>query len=129
MEKTYSSKSNAARALAKFVAANPQRNLNTAVLACQSQPGRWFYMVEDVVETPNPVTPAAPLPHLAKQFVNLFTSYQSGGYSKCKSLRATAQEWQANGNSRQQFVLSAVAHGIKPATAGANWAAMKRGEL
>lgn len=63
----------------------------------------------------------------APSFVSLFEGYKAAGNSKCKSLRLTAAQWAAG--DRKGFIAQATACGIKPATASANWACMKRGEF
>lgn len=59
-------------------------------------------------------------------FAAKLASHMAGGKSKCASLRQIAHEW-AKGD-RKGYMAAAVAAGIKPATASANWAAMRRGE-
>lgn len=59
-------------------------------------------------------------------FRTMYEGFKAAGNSMCRSLRLTAHEY--NGN-RKGFMVDAVANGVKPATASANWAAMKRGEF
>jgi len=91
------------------------------------------YNVHDI-ETPNDTNEFACLacggewgPALA-DFATAFAKYKAQGNSMCRSLRMVAQDYQ-HGMNRQAFIKDAVAHGVKPATASANWACMKRGEF
>lgn len=59
-------------------------------------------------------------------FAAKLAAYIAGGKSKCASLRQIAHEWPKG--DRKGYIAAAVAAGVKPATASANWAAMKRGE-
>ena len=58
-------------------------------------------------------------------FATQFECMVAMGKSKCASLRGVAHKW---GGTRKTFIAAATKHGIKEATASANWAAMVRGE-
>ena len=119
----YTSKSNATRAAKKDVSKQGADNF-----VLQQNADGWFYELTSPAATPldDMVAVSDHLASVAKNFVNLFEGYKENSNSKCRSLRLTASEY--NGD-RKTFMKDAVAYGIKPATASANWAAAKRGEF
>lgn len=59
-------------------------------------------------------------------------AFKAEGASKCKALRLTASKWlgmEAPSYTRKNFIADAMEYGIKEATASANWAAAKRGDI
>jgi hypothetical protein len=121
--KSYSSRSNARRALNKEL---EKAGMTARELFIRDNTDGTFTgcaVIEQ--EADEQLDPAAESVN-ADTFTKMFMVIQhEQNLSKCATLRAVAHAWKG---TRQEFLKAAINHGIKPATASANWAAKVRGE-